>query len=250
MLEIHSLSKEFNKGTPDAQIALDQFAMTIEDGEFVTLLGGNGSGKSTLFNLIAGSLFPDSGTILLEGQDVTFLPEHRRALLVGRVFQNPLTGTAPNMTIEENLAIAYMRGTGRSLLHRTTKQDRAFFREQLSTLGLGLENRMNTRIGLLSGGQRQAITLLMATMVKPKLLLLDEHTAALDPQSATRVTELTERIVSEGQITTIMVTHSIATALQTGNRLMLLDRGQIAMDLQGEARRTITRQELLDCYAR
>ncbi len=249
MLDIHFLSKEFNKGTPDAHLALNQFSMKVTDGEFVTLLGGNGSGKSTLFNLIAGSIFPDSGTIRLEDKDITFLPEHRRALLIGRVFQNPLTGTAPNMTIEENLAISYMRGTGRSLLHRTTKQDRTFFREQLYALGLGLENRMNTRIGLLSGGQRQAITLLMATMVKPKLLLLDEHTAALDPQSAVRVTELTERIIAEGKITTIMVTHSIGTALHTGSRLMLLDGGRIAMDIQGEARQKITRQELLDSYA-
>lgn len=249
MLNITGLTKRFNTGTPDERVALNDFSLTVNDGEFVTLLGGNGSGKSTLFNLIAGSILPDAGSIVLDGKDEAFAPEHQRALRIGRIFQDPMMGTAPNLTIEENLAISYMRGTGRHMLRGNTKKDRQFFASRLESLEMGLEKRMDTRIGLLSGGQRQAITLLMATLVKPQLLLLDEHTAALDPQSAQRVMQLTRRIVKEGNITTMMITHHIPTAIETGSRLLMLASGSIVLDKSGEQKRAVGIAELMGLYA-
>lgn len=248
MLNIEGLTRHFNQGTPDERTALDHLSLQIAEGEFVTLLGGNGSGKSTLFNLIAGSIVADEGHIRLDGQDISFMPEHQRALMIGRIFQDPMMGTAPNLTVAENLAISYMRGTGRHMLRGNTKKDMAFFRDRLRGLEMGLEDRLDTRIGLLSGGQRQAITLLMATLVKPKLLLLDEHTAALDPQSAQRVMALTRRIVAEGNITTMMITHHMPTAIETGSRLLMMAAGRIVLDKQGEEKRAVGLNELMGLY--
>lgn len=248
MLNIEGLTRHFNQGMPDERTALDHLSLQIAEGEFVTLLGGNGSGKSTLFNLIAGSIVADEGHIRLDGQDISFMPEHQRALMIGRIFQDPMMGTAPNLTVAENLAISYMRGTGRHMLRGNTKKDMAFFRDRLRGLEMGLEDRLDTRIGLLSGGQRQAITLLMATLVKPKLLLLDEHTAALDPQSAQRVMALTRRIVAEGNITTMMITHHMPTAIETGSRLLMMAAGRIVLDKQGEEKRAVGLNELMGLY--
>ena len=250
MLNIKGLEKTFNRGTPDERKVLRGIDLHLEEGEFVTIVGGNGAGKTTLFNAISGAVLPDGGRVELGEYNITYWPEHRRAAYIGRIFQDPLKGTAPNLTVEENLAIAYMRSTGKGALRRISKKEKAFLREKLVELNLGLEDRINTKIGLLSGGQRQAVTLVMATLVKPKLLLLDEHTAALDPVSAGKVMELTNRIVGEQNITTMMITHNIKSALQTGARILMLDDGAVVVDVQGTERASMTMEELLAKYSR
>ena len=237
MLTLQNISKTFNPGTVNAKTALSGVNLHLEKGDFVTILGSNGAGKSTLFGAIAGSFPIDSGKILIDGADVTALPDYKRSKFIGRLFQDPLKGTAPNMTIQENLALAYLRAS-----------DRREFRERLAQLGLGLEDRMEQPVGLLSGGQRQALTLLMATLVTPKLLLLDEHTAALDPATAEKVLRLTERIVAEDHITCLMITHNIPSALNLGNRTIMMREGKIALELEPERRKTITTTELLDIF--
>lgn len=248
MLIINSANKYFNKNTPDEHKALDNLNLTVEDGEFVTVIGGNGAGKSTLFNLISGTMFCDSGLVELDGENITYMPEHKRAAYIGRIFQDPMKGTAPHLTVGENLLIAYMRSTKKNLFKSPTKQDKKYIKERLANLNLGLEDRMNTKIGLLSGGQRQAITLIMATLVKPKLLLLDEHTAALDPLSAKSVLDLTNSIVSENKITTLMITHNITSALQFGTRTIMMDTGSIAVDIKGDERKNLSVQDVLNKF--
>lgn len=248
MLRINSVSKTFNKNTPDEHRGLDNLNFNVEEGEFVTIIGGNGAGKSTLFNVISGSMLCDSGKIELDRNEITYMPEHRRASLIGRIFQDPMKGTAPNMTVGENLIIAYMRSTKKNIMRGPSKKDKMFIREHLAELGLGLEDRMNTKIGLLSGGQRQAITLTMATLVKPKLLLLDEHTAALDPLSAKNVVDLTNKIISENNITTLMITHNISSALALGSRTIMMDSGDIALDLNKDERSNMSVQDLLNKF--
>ena len=249
MLELKSVCKVFSPGTVNEKIALDHIDLTLNPGDFVTVLGSNGAGKSTLLSTIAGAFRVDAGQILLEGRDITALPDHKRSKFIGRLFQDPLKGTAPSMTIEENLALAYLRASqGRSPFSRITNADRQDFREKLQVLGLGLEDRMEQPVGLLSGGQRQALTLLMATLVTPKLLLLDEHTAALDPATAEKVLELTRSIVAQHGITCLMVTHSIPAALSLGNRTILMDQGRIALELSGEDRACMTPQQLLEQF--
>ena len=249
MLRINSINKTFNKNSLDEQAALNNVNLHVTDGEFVTIIGGNGAGKSTLFNAISGSMLCDSGEIILGDTDITYIPEHQRASFIGRIFQDPMKGTAPNMTVGENLIIAYMRSINRNILGVPSKKEKNYIRERLSSLNLGLENRMGTKIGLLSGGQRQAVTLVMATLVKPKLLLLDEHTAALDPASAKTVTELTKKIVAENNITTLMITHNISSALDLGTRTIMMDSGSIMMDLKGEERKKATVQSLLSKFS-
>ncbi|MGO1734602.1 ABC transporter ATP-binding protein, partial [Corynebacterium casei] len=222
MLKIDSISKTFFAGTANERKALVDVSLHLNPGDFVTVIGSNGAGKSTLLNSISGRLIVDSGTISIEGKNVSRQPEHKRAKIVGRVFQDPMAGTAPNLTIEENLSLAYLRGKGRGLSLGLNSKRRAFFREQLESLELGLEDRMGSKVGLLSGGQRQALSLLMAGFTNPDVMLLDEHTAALDPQRAELVTTLTERIVSQGNLTTLMVTHNMAQAIQVGNRLIMM----------------------------
>ena len=245
MLRINSVNKTFNKNSLDEYAALNNINLHISQGEFVTIIGGNGAGKSTLFNAISGSILCDSGEIILGDEDITYMPEHKRASFIGRIFQDPMKGTAPNMTVGENLIISYMRSTNRNVIGVPSKKEKDYIREHLSSLNLGLENRMKTKIGLLSGGQRQAVTLVMATLVKPRLLLLDEHTAALDPVSAKTVTEITKKIVSENNITTLMITHNISSALDMGTRTIMMDSGRIVMDLKGEERKKATVQSLL-----
>lgn len=245
MLKINSVSKLFNKNTPDEHKGLDNLNLNVEEGEFVTIIGGNGAGKSTLFNVISGSMLCDSGSIVLDGDNITYMPEYKRASYIGRIFQDPMKGTAPNMTVSENLIIAYMRSTKKHMMNVPSKKDKLIIREKLAELNLGLEDRMNTKIGLLSGGQRQAITLIMATLVKPKLLLLDEHTAALDPVSAKSVIDLTNSIVSENKITTLMITHNISSALAIGTRTIMMDSGSIAIDIAGNERNDMSVQDLL-----
>ena len=249
MLKITNISKTFNPGTINEKKALTDLSLHLEKGDFVTILGSNGAGKSTLFNAIAGSFPVDSGDIRLDGQNITSLPDYKRSKFIGRMFQDPLKGTAPNMTIEENLALAYMRASsGTSPFSMISRADRKDFRERLSQLGLGLEDRMNQPVGLLSGGQRQALTLLMATMVTPKLLLLDEHTAALDPATAEKVLALTKQIVAENGITCLMITHNIPSALSLGNRTIMMRDGRVALELEPETRKTITTTELLNIF--
>ena len=245
MLRINSVNKTFNKNSLDEYAALNNINLHISQGEFVTIIGGNGAGKSTLFNAISGSILCDSGEIILGDEDITYMPEHKRASFIGRIFQDPMKGTAPNMTVGENLIISYMRSTNRNVIGVPSKKEKDYIREHLSSLNLGLENRMKTKIGLLSGGQRQAVTLVMATLVKPRLLLLDEHTAALDPVSAKTVTEITKKIVSENNITTLMITHNISSALDMGTRTIMMESGSIAMDLKDEDRKKATVQSLL-----
>ena len=249
MLELTDVSKTFNPRTVNEKIALDHVRVHLEDGDFVTVIGGNGAGKSTMLNAIAGVWPVDQGSIVIDGQEITHLPEHRRAPLLGRVFQDPMTGTAATMQIEENLALAARRGQRRSLRVGITREERAVYRDRLAALGLGLEDRMTAKVGLLSGGQRQALTLLMATLKKPKLLLLDEHTAALDPRTAAKVLELSERIVKENGLMTLMVTHNMRDAIRYGNRLIMMNEGRIILDIAGEEKRRLTVETLMDAFA-
>ena len=249
MLKLNHISKTFAPGTVNEKRALNDLTLHLAPGDFVTVIGSNGAGKSTMFNAIAGTFQPDSGSVILDGKDITRLPDYKRSKFIGRMFQDPLKGTAPNMTIEENLALAYLRASNaRSPFSMVTAAERREFREKLSQLGLGLEDRMNTVVGLLSGGQRQALTLLMATLVTPKLLLLDEHTAALDPATAEKVLELTKQIVAQHSITCLMVTHNVQSALQLGNRTIMMKDGQIILELSGQRRSTITTEELLQAF--
>ena len=245
MLEIKNVYKTFNPGTVNQKVALNDLNLTLEDGDFVTVIGGNGAGKSTMLNAIAGVFQVDSGTITIDGQDVTKLPEHKRAAFLGRVFQDPMMGTAATMQIEENLALAARRGKPRTLRPGITKADREFYKEQLRILDLGLEDRMTTKVGLLSGGQRQALTLLMATLQQPKLLLLDEHTAALDPKTAAKVLEATQRIVEKNHLTTMMITHNMRDAISYGNRLIMMYEGHIIYDVSGEEKKNLHVSDLL-----
>ena len=245
MLEVHNISKTFFPKTLNEKKALTGLSLSLADGDFVTIIGGNGAGKSTLFNAVAGSFLCDSGRIVLAKQDITLMPEHRRAHHIGRLFQDPLRSTAPSMTIEENLALCYRRNARLGFTVGISKRDSAHFREKLAELDLGLEDRMKTKMGLLSGGQRQAVTLLMATIVTPKLLLLDEHTAALDPATAEKVLAMTKRIVAEHSITTMMITHNIKSALELGNRTIMMDDGNIILDLSGEQRAEMTVERLV-----
>ena len=250
MLELKGVQKTFNPGTVNEKKALSGIDLRLEQGDFVTIVGSNGAGKSTLFGAIAGSFVPDAGSIILDGQDITFQPDYRRSKTIGRLFQDPLKGTAPNMTIEENLALAYLRASGHtSPFSRISKAERALFRDRLAALGLGLEDRMKQPVGLLSGGQRQALTLLMATLVTPKLLLLDEHTAALDPATADKVLQLTQTIVAENNITCLMITHNMHAALELGNRTLMMDAGRIVLDVGGSERAGLTVDGLLDRFA-
>ena len=250
MLDLNHVSMTFNPGTVNEKKALTDINLHMESGEFATIVGSNGAGKSTLFNAIAGSFIPDTGSILLDGVDVTFQPDFRRSKAIGRLFQDPLKGTAPNMTIEENLAVAYLRAPEKhKQLRRVSRKDREFFRDALAQLDMGLEERMNTPVGLLSGGQRQALTLLMATMVTPELLLLDEHTAALDPVTADKVLALTRSIVSERSISCLMITHNMHQALELGSRTLMMDAGRIVLDVSGAQRADMTVQGLIDAFA-
>lgn len=247
MLDIQRISKTFNPGTVNEKKAITDLSLHLNKGEFVTVIGSNGAGKSTLFNAIAGSFYVDDGAITVGGHDMTFLPEYKRAKRIGRLFQDPLKGTAPNMTIEENLALAAGNG---GWFSRLTQKDRTRFRDRLALLDMGLEDRLNHPVGLLSGGQRQALTLLMATLRKPKLLLLDEHTAALDPKTAAKVMELTERMVTEEKLSTLMITHNMRDAIRYGNRLIMLHAGRIILDISGQEKKDLTVPELLEMFAR
>ena len=246
MLKLENIHLTFNSGTVNEKKALEGLSLQLDQGDFVTILGSNGAGKSTLFNTIAGTYIPDSGKVYLDGKDITALPDYRRSKEIGRLFQDPLKGTAPNMTIEENLALAYLRANHtKSPFSMVSKADRAEFREKLAMLNLGLEERMNQPVGLLSGGQRQALTLLMATLVTPKILLLDEHTAALDPGTAEIVLELTKKIVAENNITCLMITHNLASSLALGNRTIMMADGRIVLDIGGQERKGLTVDDLL-----
>ena len=249
MLTLNNISKTFAPGTVNEKKALDGVTLELQKGDFVTVLGSNGAGKSTLFNATAGTFAPDCGTIALDGQDITKLPDYKRSKYIGRLFQDPLKGTAPNMTIEENLALAYMRASSHTNpFSMVSKAERREFRDRLAQLDLGLEDRMEQNVGLLSGGQRQALTLLMATLVTPKLLLLDEHTAALDPATAEKVLALTEKIVAENGITCLMITHNIPSALALGNRTIMMGAGKIVAQLEGEKRSSMTAEDLLRLF--
>lgn len=246
MLEVKNISKTFNPGTVNSKTAISGLSMKIEEGDFVTIIGSNGAGKSTLFNAIAGSFYVDEGAIELDGKDITFMAEYKRSRNIGRLFQDPMGGTAPGMTIEENLALAYLRASkGGSPFSRISKKDKEEFREKVKVLDMGLEDRMNQQVGLLSGGQRQALTLLMATMVTPRLLLLDEHTAALDPGTAEKVLKLTKEIVEREHITCMMITHNMHQALELGNRTFMMADGNIVLDVRDEEREKLTVEDLL-----
>lgn len=250
MLEIKNVYKTFNAGTVNEKVALKGLDLTLEDGDFVTVIGGNGAGKSTMLNAVAGVWPVDMGKIIIDGKDVTRLSEHQRAKYIGRVFQDPMMGTAPSMWIEENLALAARRGQRRGLSWGVTKEEKEQYRELLGGLGLGLESRLTTKVSTLSGGQRQALTLLIATLKRPKLLLLDEHTAALDPKTAAKVMELTDRIVREGQLTTLMITHNMRDAIQYGNRLIMLHDGHVILDIAGEEKKKLTVPDLLEQFTK
>ena len=250
MLKITNLQKTFNPGTVNAKTALNGLSLTLEEGDFVTVIGGNGAGKSTVLNAIAGVWRPDYGTIEIDGVDVTNMPEHKRAAFLGRVFQDPMKGTSPDMEIAENLAIAERRGTRRKLIRGCTRKNRAEYRELLAELDLGLEDRLSAKVGLLSGGQRQAVTLLMATLRRPKILLLDEHTAALDPKTAAKVLAITNKLVTENNLTTLMVTHNMHDAIVYGNRLIMMHEGRVVVDIRGEAKKNLTIEDLLALFER
>ncbi len=248
MLEIKSISKTFNAGTVNEKLALNGLSLTLADGDFVTVIGGNGAGKSTMLNIVAGVYPADQGSILIDGQDVTRLPEHKRAKFIGRVFQDPMMGTAASMGIEENLALALRRGQRRGLRWGITPKERERYKVLLAELGLGLEDRLTSKVGLLSGGQRQALTLLMATLKKPKLLLLDEHTAALDPKTASTVLDTTERIIARDRLTTLMITHNMRDAISHGNRLIMMYEGRVVIDIAGEEKKKLTVEKLLEQF--
>ena len=245
MLEIQNVYKTFHAGTVNEKTALNGISLKLEEGDFVTVIGGNGAGKSTMLNAVAGVWPVDSGKILIDGEDITGLPEHKRARYIGRVFQDPMTGTAATMQIDENLSLAKRRGKRRGLRTNLSKAETAEFKELLKTLDLGLEDRITSKVGLLSGGQRQALTLLMATLEKPKLLLLDEHTAALDPKTAAKVLAATDRIVNANHLTTLMITHNMKDAITHGNRLIMMNEGTIILDIKGEEKKKLTVEELL-----
>ena len=248
MLEVKDIYKTFNPGTVNEKHALNGVSLSLKEGDFVTVIGSNGAGKSTLLNAIAGLWMVDSGSIKIAGDDITKLPDYKRAKYIGRVFQDPMLGSAATMQIEENMALAARRGKRRTLRKGITQQERENYRELLKELNLGLEDRLTSKVGLLSGGQRQALTLLMSTMEKPKLLLLDEHTAALDPKTAAKVLELTEKLVSENNLTTFMVTHNMRDALQYGNRLIMMCDGKIIFDVEGEEKKKLEVKDLLDKF--
>ena len=248
MLKINNIVKVFNAGTVNEKVALNGLNLHLEEGDFVTVIGGNGAGKSTMLNAVAGVFQVDQGSIIIDGIDVTKLPEHKRAKYIGRVFQDPMTGTAATMQIEENLALAKRRGQKRSLKPGITKAEREEYRELLKILDLGLEDRLTSKVGLLSGGQRQALTLLMASLVKPKLLLLDEHTAALDPKTAAKVLEATEKIVNRDHLTTLMITHNMKDAIAHGNRLIMMKDGQVILNISGEEKKKLTVEDLLEKF--
>ncbi len=248
MLEVKNITKIFNAGTVNEKVALDGLSLTLETGDFVTVIGGNGAGKSTLLNSVAGTYFVDEGEILIDGVNITKLPEYKRAKYIGRVFQDPMIGTAGDMWIEENMALAMRRGKTRGLSWAIKEDDRKYFKELLSQLDLGLEDRLSTKVGLLSGGQRQAITLLMASMNNPNLLLLDEHTAALDPKTAAKVLDITKRIVEANNLTTLMITHNMKDAIAHGNRLIMMNAGKIILDISGEEKKKLTVEQLLQKF--
>jgi len=245
MLIINGIHKRFNAGTINEKVALSDLTLTLEEGDFVTLIGGNGAGKSTLLNCVAGVYGIDQGSIIIDGIDVTKLPEHKRSAVIGRVFQDPMMGTAANMGIEENLALAYRRGQFRSLKWGISNKEREIYKQFLSQLDLGLENRLNAKVGLLSGGQRQALTLLMATLKKPKLLLLDEHTAALDPKTAEKVLQLSDKFIKDSNLTSLMVTHNMRNAIEHGNRLIMMHEGRVILDIKAEEKQKLTVEDLL-----
>lgn len=249
MLDLTNISKTFNAGTINEKVALSHLNLHLADGDFVTVIGGNGAGKSTLLNAIAGVWPVDSGSICLDGTDITALPEFKRAAYIGRVFQDPMMGTAPDMQLEENLALAARRGSKRGLKWEISNAEREQYYEQLKSLGLGLEDRMKVKVGMLSGGQRQALTLFMATIKSPKLLLLDEHTAALDPATAAKVLDLSDRLVSENKLTTLMITHNMTDAIKHGNRIIMMNQGKIILDISGEEKKHLTKRDLLDKFS-
>ena len=248
MLTLKQLDKTFGAGTASAHHALCGIDLTLQDGEFVTVIGSNGAGKSTLFGAVSGSFFVDRGRIVLDGEDITYLPEHKRAKRIARIFQDPMRGTAPDLTLEENVALAYARAGGHLFAPALPRKKRAFFREQLARLDMGLEDRMKTRIGLLSGGQRQAVTLLMASLQKPRLLLLDEHTAALDPATAEKVLDITKKTVSEQGLTCMMVTHNMQSAIDLGDRLIMMNKGRIIFDASGDEKKKLTVPALMELF--
>ncbi len=250
MLEIKNLTKTFNPGTINEKVALNDISLTLEDGDFVTVIGGNGAGKSTLLNAISGVWKPDCGRIIVDGVNLSHMPEYKRAKFLGRVFQDPMMGTAADMEIQENLAIANRRGKRRGFRWGISKKEKAEYVRLLSQLELGLETRLSAKVGLLSGGQRQAVTLLMASMNKPKILLLDEHTAALDPKTAEKVLKITDKIVTENKLTTLMITHNMADALSHGNRLIMMNQGKIIVDVKGEEKKNLTVSDLLELFTK
>ncbi len=250
VLSLNNISITFNEGTLDEKKALQTVNLQLEKGDFVTVIGSNGAGKSTLMNMISGSLKPDVGSVKINEKNVTLLPEYKRSRLIGRVFQDPMAGTAPTMTIEENLAMAYARNKKRTLKYGVSKRRKSLFKEHLATLHLGLENRLNAKVGLLSGGERQALSLLMATFTEPNILLLDEHTAALDPSRADLITKLTGEVVEQFGLTTLMVTHNMQQALDLGNRLIMMDKGQIILEVSGEEKQALTIEKLLAEFQR
>ena len=250
MLEIKDIYKTFNEGTVNEKKVFEGLSLTLKEGDFVTVIGGNGAGKSTMLNIVAGAYTADDGSITIDGVDVTKLPEHKRAKYIGRVFQDPRMGTATDMWVEENMAIADRRGMRRGLRWSITAKDRERYKEALAQLDLGLEDRLSTKMGLLSGGQRQAVTLLMAAMKKPKLLLLDEHTAALDPKTAAKVLEITDKLVTENNLTALMVTHNMRDAIAHGNRLIMMNAGKIIIDVSGEEKKNLTVESLLAAFSK
>ncbi len=250
MLEINNVYKTFNANTVNEKKVFEGLSLTLKEGDFVTVIGGNGAGKSTMLNVVSGAIIPDEGTVTIDGVDVTRLPEHKRAKYIGRVFQDPRMGTATDMWVEENMSIADSRGMRRGLKWAITNKDREKYKKQLALLDLGLEDRLSTKMGLLSGGQRQAVTLLMATMRKPKLLLLDEHTAALDPKTAAKVLEITDKLITENNLTALMVTHNMKDAIAHGNRLIMMNAGKVIIDVSGEEKKKLTVETLLDAFSK